>query len=151
MIALSLGTFDPVHSGHIGLFKQCRRLAGPEGRVIIGINSDEFVLSYKKTSPLLPESVRYDLISNLSMVDEVIINHGGSTQAALIEEQHPDLLVIGLDWAFKDYYGQLGITQEWLDERDIQLVYVHRTGEWSSTDLKNRAHEPIRSNPDSGV
>lgn len=151
MIALTLGTFDPVHSGHIGLFKQCRRLAGPEGKVIVGINTDVFVLEYKRTMPLLPEEVRYDLISNLSMVDQVVLNHGGSTQADLIAELHPDLLIIGLDWAFKDYYGQLGITQEWLDERDIQLVYVHRTGEWSSTELKMRTNEPIRSDPDAGV
>lgn len=151
MIILSLGTFDPLHSGHIGLFKQCRRLAGLDGTVIIGVNSDEFVLKYKQVPPLIPEEIRLDLIDHLFMVDKVVLNHGGDTQAELIEKINPDVLLIGLDWAFKDYYSQLGISQKWLDERDIQLVYVPRTGDWSSSEIKETHDRAIRSNPDAGL
>lgn len=147
---LTMGTFDPVHSGHLGLFRQCRRLAGEHGKLVISVNSDDFVMFYKGVAPLLPERVRLDLIGGLAIVDEVVLNTEHELQKSLIETVSPDMLVIGLDWAFKDYYGQLGISQEWLDERNIQMVYVPRTGEWSSSELKHKSYEQIRSHPDAG-
>lgn len=135
---LTLGTFDPVHSGHLGLFRQCRKIAGKDGQLIVGVNADQFIKQYRGTLPLIPATVRVEVISELTLVDKVITNFGGTNQAVLINAVNPDFLVIGLDWATKDYYGQLGITREWLEERNIQLVYVPRTGDWSSSDLKNR-------------
>lgn len=136
MRVLTVGTFDPLHAGHIGLFRQCRRLAGPEGEVTVGINSDEFVAHYKGAAPLVPYESRATVIASLRMVDRIVRNASHTTQAHLIEQAHPDILVIGQDWALKDYMAQLGISQQWLDARDIQLCYVPRTGDWSSTAIK---------------
>lgn len=136
MRVLTVGTFDTLHAGHIGLFRQCRRLAGPVGQVIVGINSDDFVKRYKGTTPLVPYESRATVIAALTMVDQVVINDTHTEQANLIENARPDLLVIGQDWALKDYLAQLGVTQAWLDEKNIQLCYVPRTGDWSSTEIK---------------
>lgn len=137
MRVLTLGTFDTIHAGHVGLFRQCRRLAGhPDGQVIVAINSDEFVARYKGAPPLVPYASRAAVIGALWMVDEVVCNDSHGNQGNLIEAARPDVLVIGQDWALKDYMGQLGISQQWLDDRDIQLCYVPRTGEWSSTAIK---------------
>lgn len=137
MKVLTIGTFDTIHAGHVGLFKQCRRLAGPLGEVIVGINSDSFVKHYKGATPLVPYASRATVIASLRMVDRVVENDNHDNQWHLIQEAHPDLLVIGQDWALKDYMAQLGITQRWLDEHNIQLCYVPRTGDWSSTEIKN--------------
>ena len=134
---LTIGTFDTIHAGHVGLFTQCRRLAGILGHVIVGINSDEFVKKYKGATPLVPYESRATVIAALRMVDSVVKNDTHTDQATLIEQAHPDVLVIGQDWALKDYMAQLGITQTWLDERNIQLCYVPRTGDWSSTGIKS--------------
>lgn len=136
MRVLTLGTFDTIHAGHVGLFHQCRRLAGPDGEVVVAVNSDEFVEYYKGAPPLIPYESRAVVIANLNMVDLVVENNNHRDQANLIDEMMPDLIVVGQDWALKDYVGQLGITQEWLDTRDIQLCYVPRTGHWSSTGIK---------------
>lgn len=138
MRVLSLGTFDTIHAGHVGLFRQCRRLAG-NGEVVIAVNSDEFVTHYKGAPPLVPYESRATVIAALRMVDRVVANTTQNDQATLIESIAPDIIVIGQDWAFKDYTGQLGISQQWLDDRNIQLCYVPRTGQWSSTAIKNRA------------
>jgi len=135
---LTLGTFDPLHEGHLGLFRQCQNFAGEYGKLVVAVNSDQFIKQYRGALPSITALVRAEAINQLDMVDSVLINYGGANQAALINQVNPDFLVIGLDWAFKDYYGQLGITREWLEERNIQLAYVPRTGDWSSTEIKFR-------------
>ena len=79
------------------------------------------------------------VIGSLRGVDAVVLNEGGSWQRSVIRASGADLIVIGDDLASKDYYGQLGITQAWLDQHRIQLVYVPRTGDYSSTAIKARA------------
>lgn len=133
---LTIGTFDTIHAGHIGLFRQCRRIAGPVGQVIVGINSDEFVEKYKGAAPLVPYVSRAAVITAIRGVDQIVKNKTHLGQAELIEQARPDVLVVGQDWALKNYLTQLGIGQRWLDERNIQLCYVPRTGDWSSTEIK---------------
>ncbi|KAF5055433.1 Cytidylyltransferase-like protein [anaerobic digester metagenome] len=50
------GTFDPLHDGHRRLLARSFELAGPGGRVIIGLSSDVFAGS--KTHPVRPYSTR---------------------------------------------------------------------------------------------
>jgi D-beta-D-heptose 7-phosphate kinase/D-beta-D-heptose 1-phosphate adenosyltransferase len=47
-IVIFTGGFDPIHSGHISCIKEARKL----GRVVIGLNSDEW-LARKKGKPFL--------------------------------------------------------------------------------------------------
>lgn len=136
MNVLTLGTFDTLHLGHLHLFETCAVLAGIGGTVTVSVNTDEFVTRYK-AGPLMTYEERAAVIRALRVVDEVVLNDG-TDQAALIETVSPDLIAIGSDWATRDYYGQLGITQDWLDERGIVLAYVPRVGGWSSTNVKSR-------------
>lgn len=134
--ALTLGSFDPLHAGHLGLFAQCRRIAD---ELVVAVNCDQFILTYKGHLPFMDHDGRMALIGALSMVDDVRLNLGDEFQATLIDEVAPDVIVVGEDWAKRNYLTQLNITQEWLDRRGIQLVYVPRTGDWSSSALKGNA------------
>jgi len=138
MKILTLGTFDCLHSGHLGLFRQCRRIAGPDGVVVVAVNTDLFVEKYKHRTPLMPYKARSEVIAELRTVDQVFANYGDDNQPPLIDHVAPDVIVIGEDWAKNNYLAQIGVTQRWLDDRNIQLCYVPRTGDWSSTAL--RAH-----------
>ena len=51
---------------------------------------------------------------------------------------NPDYIVVGSDWANKDYYSQMNFTQEWLDERNIGLIYIPYSKDISSSQIKNR-------------
>jgi cytidyltransferase-like protein len=133
---LTVGTFDPLHSGHLGLFAQCRHLAGADAHLIVGVNGDRFIETYRGATPMLPQTVRADVIRGLRVVDEVLINDNPNGQAYIIERAAPDLLVVGQDWATRDYPAQLGVDPGWFDRAGIQLCYVPRTGDWSSTVLK---------------
>jgi bifunctional ADP-heptose synthase (sugar kinase/adenylyltransferase) len=52
--------------------------------------------------------------------------------------EKPDIVVIGSDWAKKDYYKQMGFTQDWLDENGIGLCYFPYTQNISTTIIKNK-------------
>lgn len=134
--ALTLGSFDPLHAGHLGLFAQCRRIAD---ELVVAVNCDQFIYTYKGHLPFMNHDGRMALIGALSMVDDVCLNLGDEFQPALIDEIAPDVIVVGEDWAKRNYVTQLCITQDWLDDRGIQLVYVPRTGDWSSSALKATA------------
>ena len=71
-------------------------------------------------------------------VDEVVMNVGGKDSRISIDLVQPDYILIGSDWAKKDYYAQMGFDQDWLDERGIGLIYVPYTKEISSTNIKGR-------------
>lgn len=62
-IVLVTGGFDPIHSGHISLIKEARKL----GRVVVGLNSDEW-LKNKKGVPFQPYAERYEILSNIKDV-----------------------------------------------------------------------------------
>ena len=67
-VVLVTGGFDPIHSGHISYFNRARELSD---RLIVGVNSDEWLIK-KKGLYFLPWRERVEIIFNLRMVDDVI-------------------------------------------------------------------------------
>ena len=65
-IIIVSGGFDPIHKGHVALFKE----ASVKGKVHILLNSDEW-LSRKKGVPLLPFETRREVLVNLSCIHRV--------------------------------------------------------------------------------
>ena len=132
------GTFDLVHSGHIRLLRACRRIAGQDGQVVVALNTDAFIEAYKGKPPVMSFDERKEVLKALKYVDDVVPNYTGADSKPTIAKVNPDFIVIGTDWAARDYYAQMGFTQNWLDSRGIQLVYVPYTQGISTTDLKSR-------------
>ena len=132
------GTFDLFHSGHVNLLKRCREIASPDGIVIVSLNTDEFIEEYKGKPPICSYEEREHVLLNSKHVDQVVPNSGGVDSKIAIELAKPNYIVIGSDWAKRDYYKQMGFDQEWLDERDIGLCYVPYTRKISTTAIKKR-------------
>ena len=132
------GTFDLLHSGHINFLQQCRKIAGDDGKVIVGLNTDEFIEEYKGRPPVMNYKQRRAVLLACRFVDNVTPNVGGADSKPTILEVSPDFVVIGSDWAKKDYYKQMQFTQDWLDDLEITLLYVPYTEGISTTDLKRR-------------
>lgn len=132
------GTFDLFHSGHVNLLKRCKEIAGESGVVVVSLNTDEFIEQFKGKPPICNTEERMAVLESCKYVDQVILNIGGEDSTIAINLVKPNYIVIGSDWAKKDYYSQMGFTQEWLDERGIGLVYVPYTKQISSTNIKAR-------------
>ncbi len=83
---------DIIHGGHIAIIKKAQRL----GKLIIGVLSDEAVVSYKRL-PLVPASERKVMFENVAGVYKVVDQNSLSYKENL-EKYHPDIVVHGDDW-----------------------------------------------------
>lgn len=83
---------DIIHGGHIAIIKKAQKL----GKLIVGVLSDEAVMSYKRL-PLVPASERKIMFENISGVYRVVDQNSLSYKENL-EKYHPDYVVHGDDW-----------------------------------------------------
>lgn len=128
------GTFDLFHAGHVEFLRRCHQL----GTVVVSLNTDEFIEEYKGKPPVISYADRRDVLLACRYVNDVIPNTGGPDSRIAIESVMPDMVVIGSDWARKDYYTQMAFDQDWLDDRGIGLAYIPYTPGISSTAIKER-------------
>jgi hypothetical protein len=66
------------------------------------------------------------------------MNVGGRDSRISIDLVGPNYILVGSDWAEKDYYSQMSFDQKWLDDRGIGLIYVPYTKTISSTAIRKR-------------
>ena len=66
-IIILSGGFDPVHKGHIRMFKNAKNL----GDVIVGLNSDEWLIR-KKNKLFMSFSERKEILESIKYIDSVI-------------------------------------------------------------------------------
>lgn len=83
---------DMIHSGHIAIIKKAQHL----GKLIIGVLSDEAIVSYKRF-PLLPCAERKTMIENIVGVYKVVEQTTLSYKENL-EKYQPTFVVHGDDW-----------------------------------------------------
>jgi len=128
------GTFDLFHAGHVEFLKKCAQF----GSVTVSLNTDEFIQAYKGKPPVMSYNERKTVVEACRYVDKVIPNRGGANSKPAIMNVMPDMVIIGSDWAVRDYHKQMDFTQEWLDDRNIMLCYIPYTKGISSTEVKKR-------------
>jgi glycerol-3-phosphate cytidylyltransferase len=128
------GTFDLFHAGHARFLQRCAEL----GPVVVALNTDEFIEAYKGKPPVLSYADREAVLLACRYVDKVVPNTAGADSKPTIEEVWPDIIAIGTDWARRDYHAQMQFDQDWLDEREIALIYIPYTQGISSTAIKER-------------
>lgn len=137
------GTFDLFHAGHVEFLKKCHKMAGTLGEVWVSLNTDDFIRSYKGKAPVMSFEERKKVLLACKYVTTVIPNYDGADSRTAIEKVAPDLIVIGSDWAKKDYYKQMGFDQDWLDQRDISLAYIPYSWGISTTEIKARLSDKL--------
>lgn len=129
---LTLGTFAIPHMGHAAFLRASEAF----GSVEVGVNSDAFVMHYRGTRPLFSQDERMAFVSALGY--PVHLNDGPGRE--LIDTIRPDVLTIGTDWARRDYLAQIGVDQDWLDERGITVAYIPmRPADISSSEIARRS------------
>jgi glycerol-3-phosphate cytidylyltransferase len=130
---LTYGTFDLFHPGHVQLLKRARELGS---RLVVGLSTDEFntlkgkqsVMSYEDRKAVL-EACRY--------VDEVIPEEEWTQKPSDALRLSASVFVMGDDWSGKfDFMAQ-----------HCSIVYLARTPNVSSTQIKQRMHTEVKSLP----
>ena len=132
------GTFDIFHFGHVSFLKQCSMISD---RVIVSLNTDEFIKEYKGRYPIMNYKERELSLRNCKYVADVVPNLSGRDSKPAILTIKPQIIAIGDDWAHKDYYKQMSFTREWLENNSIALVYVPYTNSISTSEIIKRVME----------
>ena len=83
---------DVLHSGHIALLRKAQKL----GKVIVGVLSDEAVVTYKRY-PLLPFEERKALFESIAGISKIVKQETLSYRENL-EKYHPTYVVHGDNW-----------------------------------------------------
>ena len=96
LVALTNGSFDLLHVGHLRSLEQARSFAD---LLVVGLNSDASVRAYKATDrPVLPQAERAELLAGLACVDYVVL-FDEPTAERLVAAVRPDVYVKGADYA----------------------------------------------------
>ena len=125
------GSFDVLHTGHIKLFRIARTLAGPNGSVFVGVDTDERISSHKGPSrPINSLQDRILILSSIKYVDHVLPFASNHELESHINTIKPKYMVIG-----DDYRGQDIIGSQFIEE----IIYVTRDNK-STSDVVNRIY-----------
>ena len=89
------GGFDPLHEGHIRLFKEAKQLGDV---LIVMLNSDEQLIKKKGKTFYPSQQERKEIIESIKYVDKVIIDPGKDvTCEEALRLIKPDILAKGGD------------------------------------------------------
>ena len=127
-VGYTQGTYDMFHIGHLNLINHAKEYCE---HLIVGVNSDALVRSYKNKSPVIVQEDRAEIVRNIKAVDECYITTTLDKLEAL-EKFHFDAIFIGDDWKGNARWEQ---TRKDLAERGVDLVFLPHTDGISSTML----------------
>lgn len=137
-VVYTSGTFDMLHINHLRMIEYARGLGDI---LIVGVNTDELVSSYKSV-PIIPFEERIALMRAIKGPDIVIPQHS-LDHTDKVKRLHFDVFVVGDDWVGKyDYLEKMGVT----------VVYFPYGRGVSSTSLRRRIggrFEKLRKKADS--
>ena len=125
---LTFGVFDYFHVGHLRLFEQCKMHGD---YLIVAIQDEKYILKYKPNAEILYSTKdRYDMISALKIVDEVIVYDSVSIET--LEKINFDILALG-----EDHIGErFDRITNWCFQNGKDVVRLKRTKGICSSDLK---------------
>ncbi len=123
-VVYTSGTFDMLHANHLKMIEYARQLGDI---LIVGVNTDELVASYK-SQPIIPFEERIALVKALKYPD-IVIPQKSLDHTDKVRKLHFDIFVVGDDWVGKyDYLEEMGVT----------VVYFPYGEGISSSELKER-------------
>lgn len=121
---ITYGTFDLLHYGHINLLRRAKEQGD---YLIVAVSTDEFNWNEKKKKCYFSYEKRKMLLEAIRYVDLVIPEKNWEQKKTDMHEYHIDCFVMGNDWEGKF---------DFLKEEGVEVVYLPRTPEISTTDIK---------------
>ena len=136
-VGYTQGVYDMFHIGHLNLLnnakKQCDYL-------IVGVNADALVMSYKNKVPVINENERAEIVRNIKAVDRCEI-----VESLDKKEMHHkfdfDVIFIGDDWKGNPRWEQ---TRLEMAEYGVDIVFLPHTPDISSTELRPLANDNVQ-------
>lgn len=134
VIGYTQGTYDMFHIGHLNLIKNAKRHCD---YLVVGVNSDDLVESYKNKRPIIPLDERVEIMRAIKYVDEVIVTNT-LDKKEIWEKVRFNEIYIGDDWKGNERWEKTGKEMEQLGAK---LVFLPYTKDTSSTMLREKLKE----------
>jgi len=130
-IGYTTGVFDMFHIGHLNLLKQAKERCD---YLIVGVSTDENVMSYKHRMPIIPYEQRVAIVEAIKYVDKVVPQNNMDKFEAW-KNLHFDALFHGDDWKNSNMYNEL--TNKF-SKVGVDVVFLKHTEGISSTQIRAR-------------
>lgn len=125
-----IGVFDLFHRGHVELLRKAKLLGD---KLIVAVNGDELVASYKRR-PFINEYDRLAVAESCKYVDESFIIRTYDNKDAVVKYS-VDIIVHGSDWQGDSYLKQIRMDDDFLKQHKIDLVFLPYTEGISTSDI----------------
>jgi glycerol-3-phosphate cytidylyltransferase len=130
---ITFGTFDLLHSGHITMLEQCRSQCD---YLIVGLQSDPTIdRPDTKNRPVQSLFERYAQLSSSRFVDQIIPYDTEEDLANMLS-----ILDLRKRFLGEEYKDQFIFARDVCKLRNIELVYIERKHNYSSTNLRGRVY-----------
>lgn len=130
------GVFDMFHIGHLNLINNAKEQCD---HLIVGVNSDDLVASYKHKKPVINQLERQTIIANIKAVDESVIAET-LDKVEMWNILHFDAVFIGDDWKGNPRWEK---TSEELARIGVDVVFLPYTKGVTSTTLRPEFEQKI--------
>lgn len=129
-IGYTQGVYDMFHIGHLNILNHAKELCE---YLVVGINSDTLVQSYKHKTPVICEKERMEIVRNIKAVDEVVL---AETLDKKIQHDKIgfDVIFIGSDWKGNPRWEA---TKDEMREINVDVVFLPHTDGITSTILRS--------------
>jgi phosphoenolpyruvate phosphomutase len=134
-IVYSYYVLDIVHKGHLLMMKNAKAIAGDDGKLIVGILTDEAVME-KKERPTLPFEERIELAGAIKYVDIAVAQETYSPLPNVMRIK-PDIL---MESASHDE-AAIEKAREVMESINGKVVVLPYFPSQSSTDIKDKIKE----------
>ena len=126
---ITYGTYDLLHYGHLNLLRRAKALGD---YLVVALSTDEFNWNEKQKKCYFTYAQRKEMLEALRYVDLVIPEENWEQKRTDIHQYHIDTFVMGDDWKGKF---------DFLTEEGTEVVYLPRTPEISTTQIKQDLHK----------
>lgn len=131
IIGFTAGAFDMFHVGHLNLIKNAKARCD---YLIVGVNTDELISSYKNKKVVVPLEERLQIVEAIKYVDEVI-PVDTLDKSVMWDRKKFDLLFIGDDWKGSERWNE---TETRMKKHGVEVVYLPYTTGTTSTLLREK-------------
>lgn len=128
IIGYTTGVFDLFHVGHLNILKRAKENCD---YLIVGVSTDDLVVSYKHHKPIIPFEERRRIVEAIRFVDEVV-PQTSLDKVETWEQLHFNKIFHGNDWKGSAMYNRI---EDELVKRGVEIVYFPYTEGTSSTVL----------------
>ncbi|MBR5039072.1 MAG: adenylyltransferase/cytidyltransferase family protein [Prevotella sp.] len=130
-IGYTQGVYDMFHIGHLNLINKAKELCD---HLLVGVNSDELVRTYKHKETVIKEHDRSEIVRNIKAVDECVLVDT-LDKVELYKKYEFDVVFIGDDWYGHPRWMQ---TKDELAKYGVDVVFLPHTDGISSTILREQ-------------